>query len=152
VHSAAGPGRRRCAEMPKASSCALLLLLLGAAALGQAPQGPQTPPPRTHVQQTPPQAPPKLTAKVTPLTTPVTVRDSRGAMIHDLDREDFLVRDNGIDQKITHFEVGGDPLSVAVVVETSSRIEPLLPQIRKLGIVFTEQLLGPDGEAAVVGF
>jgi len=111
-----------------------------------------TPPPGTPVQQTPPEAAAKLTARVTLVTTPVTVRDAHGAMIHNLDREDFLVRDNGVDQQITHFEVGGDPLSVVVVVETSSRIDPLLPQIRKLGIVFTEQVLGPEGEAAVVGF
>jgi VWFA-related protein len=111
-----------------------------------------TPPPGIRVQQTPPEALSKLTARVTLVTTPVTVRDSRGAMVHSLDREDFLVRDNGVDQKITHFEVGGDPLSIAVVVETSSRIEPLLPQIRKLGIIFTEQIMGPEGEAAVIGF
>jgi len=38
------------------------------------------------------------------------------------------------------------------VVETSSRIAPLLPQINKAGIVLTDQVMGADGEAAVVGF
>jgi VWFA-related protein len=138
--------------MARTLSCAALLLLLGAAGFGQAPEGPMAPVPGTRVQPTPPEVLAKLTARVTLVTTPVTVRDSRGIMVHSLDREDFVVRDNGVDQKITHFEVGGDPVSIAVVVETGSHIEPLLPQIRKLGIVFTEQIMGPEGEAAVIGF
>ena len=111
-------------------------------------------PPRagTPVQQTPPEALAKITARVTLVSTPVTVRDSRGSMIHDLDQQDFVVTDNGVPQKITHFDVGGDPLSIVVVVETSSRVDPLLPQLRKLGSIFTEQVMGPDAEAAVLGF
>jgi len=73
-------------------------------------------------------------------------------MIHSLDQQDFVITDNDIPQKIIHFEVGGDPLSIVVAVETSTRIDPLLPQLRKLGILFTEQVLGPEAEAAVIGF
>jgi len=39
-----------------------------------------------------------------------------------------------------------------ILVETSSRIEPLLPEIRKTGILLTQTVMGPTGEAAVVGF
>jgi VWFA-related protein len=55
-------------------------------------------------------------------------------------------------QEIRHFDLGGDPLSVVILIETSSRIEPLLPEIRKTGILFTQTVMGPSGEAAVVGF
>ena len=120
--------------------------------LAQAPEGPQTPRPDISIQQTPPEVLNKLTARVTLITTPVTVRDQGGAMIHSLDPQDFLVTDNGSPQKITHFEVGGDPLSIVVAVETSTRVDPMLPQLRKLGILFTEQVLGPEAEAAVIGF
>jgi len=41
------------------------------------------------------------------------------------------VTDNGVTQRITHFDLGGDPLSLVFVVETSSRIAPLLPQITR---------------------
>ena len=37
-------------------------------------------------------------------------------------------------------------------METSSRIEPLLPEVRKTGIILTQTVIGPEGEAAVVGF
>jgi len=130
----------------------LVLLIWSAPAFAQAPEGPLAPRPGTQVQQTPPEVLAKLTARVTLVTTPVTVRDVRGEMIHDLEERDFQISDNGAAQKIIHFEVGGDPLSIVVVMETSSRVDPMLAQMRKLGSIFTEQVMGPEGEAAVLGF
>src|SRR5215467_1188350 len=130
----------------------LLPFLAATPLLAQAPEGPQQPRPGTVIQQTPPEALTKLTARVTLVNTPVTVRDERGRMIHDLDQQDFRITDNGVPQKITHFEVGGDPISVVILVETSSRVDPFLPQLRKTGILFTEQVMGPEAEAAVIGF
>lgn len=139
-------------EMMRGCGLPLLMLLWSAAVYAQAPEGPMAPRPGAQVQQTPPEVLAKLTARVTLVTTPVTVRDARGAMIHDLEERDFQISDNGARQKITHFEVGGDPLSIVVVMETSSRVDPMLPQMRKLGSIFTEQVMGPEGEAAVIGF
>jgi len=34
---------------------------------------------------------------------------------------------------------------MVILVETSSRIEPLLPQVRKTGILFTQTVNGPTG-------
>jgi VWFA-related protein len=55
-------------------------------------------------------------------------------------------------QQIADFGLGGDPLSVVFLVETSARIGPLMPGIQKTGIVFAETVMGLTGEAAVVGF
>jgi VWFA-related protein len=130
---------------------ALLVVLLFAAALllAQAPTGPLPPKPGVPVQQ-----PPKneIKVQVALVTTPVTVRDSRGDMVHNLEAKDLRVTDQGIAQKISHFDLGGDPISLVILVETSSRIEPLAPEIRKTGILFTQTVMGPTGEAAVVGF
>ena len=132
---------------------AFLFSLLAANALfAQAPEGPIQPQPGTKIQPTPPEALAKITARVTLVNTPVTVRDSNGAMIHDLEQQDFIVTDNGVRQKITHFEIGGDPISLVVLIETSSRVDPFLPQLRKTGILLSEQVMGPDAEAAVIGF
>jgi len=73
-------------------------------------------------------------------------------MVHNLEARDFKVTDNGVAQQISHFDLGGDPISMVILVETSSRIEALLPEIRKTGILFTQTVMGPTGEAAVVGF
>jgi len=128
----------------------LLALLFAATRLvAQAPTGPLPPKPGVPVQQ-----PPKneIKVQVALVTTPVTVRDGRGEMVHDLEAKDFRVTDHGIAQKISHFDLGGDPISLVILVQTGSRIEPLAPQIRKTGILFTQTVMGPTGEAAVVGF
>ncbi len=129
----------------------LLLAMLAAAGplLGQAPTGPLPPRPGVPVQQAPKN---EIKVQVALVTTPVTVRDSRDDMIHDLEARDFQVTDNGIPQIISHFDLGGDPLSLVFLMETSSRIEPLMPEIRKTGILFTQTVMGQTGEAAVLGF
>lgn len=128
----------------------LLLSVPVAQLRAQSPSGPLAPQPGSPIQQAPQQ--PKIVSRVALVNTPVTVRDAKGEMVHDLDQKDFRVTDNGIPQKITHFDLGGDPLSLVILVETSSRVEPLLPELRKTGILLTETVMGPDGEAAVVGF
>jgi VWFA-related protein len=121
--------------------------------MAQAPEGPlPPPPPGSKIQPTPPEALAKISARVTLVNTPVTVRDANGAMLHDLDEKDFVITDNGVPQKITHFDVGGDPVSLVILVETSSRIDSFLPQLRKTGILLSEQVMGPEAEAAVIGF
>ena len=73
-------------------------------------------------------------------------------MVHNLEKKDFHVTDNGVEQQISHFDLGSEPISVVVVVETSSRIEAILPQIRRTGTLLTQTVMGPSGEGAIVGF
>jgi VWFA-related protein len=117
-------------------------------AWAQAPEGPMTPQPGVPIQKGP--APIKIHSVL--VNTPVTVRNEKGEMVHDLEESDFRITDNGAQQKITHFNLGGDPISLVVVVETSSRIASILPQIRKSGILISQTVTGPTGEGAVLGF
>jgi VWFA-related protein len=131
----------------------LVVLLAGTGGLrAQAPEGPIAPKPGQPVQQAPPDVQAKLKVRVALVNLPVTVRDPKGEMVHDLDAKDFRIADNGVEQKISHFDLGGDPLSLIILIETSSRIDPILPEMRKTGILFTQTVIGPEGEAAVVGF
>jgi VWFA-related protein len=132
-----------------------LLAVIGAMAsvwplAAQSPTGPIAPQAGVAVQQPPAQA--KIGVSVALVNTPVTVRDSKGQMIHTLDAKDFRVTDNGVPQHILHFDMGGDPLSLVVLVETSSRVDAMLPQIRKSGIVITQTVVGATGEAAIISF
>ena len=131
---------------------ALLLAFVGASVRAQAPSGPIAPKPGAEVQQPPNDTQAKVRVQVSLVNTPVTVRDSRGDMVHDLEARDFKITDNGVAQRISHFDLGGDPLSLVILLQTSSRIEPLLPQVRKTGILFTQTVMGPTGEVAVVSF
>jgi VWFA-related protein len=131
---------------------ALLLALAEAPARAQAPVGPLPPKPGAEVQQPPSVTQATVKVQVALVNMPVTVRDGRGDMVHDLEARDFQVTDNGVGQRIAHFDLGGDPVSMVILLQTSSRIEPLLPQVRKTGILFTQTVMGPTGEAAVVTF
>lgn len=131
---------------------AALFMACCVSVFGQASEGPQTPAAGTQIQQPPKDAQNKLVSHVTLVNTPVTVRDSRGHMITSLVAGDFQVTDDGVRQTVSHFDVGGDPISLVVLFETSSRVEPLLPALQKTGILITETVMGPNGEAALVGF
>jgi VWFA-related protein len=127
------------------------LISTGMRVRAQAPSGPIPPKPGMDVQQAPKDMP-KVIVQVALVNTPVTVRDSRGEMVHNLEAREFQITDNGVAQQISHFDMGGDPISLVILIETSLRIEALLPQVRKTGILFTQTVMGPNGEAAVVGF
>ena len=138
--------------MPRhAGKCTLLLSLafcISGRSIAQGPQGPMTPPPGVAIQQ----PPTPIRVKVTLVDTPVVVRNAKGEMVHNLDAKDFQVTDNGQLQQITHFDLGGDPISMVVLVETSSRVSALLPALRKTGTLITQTVMGPTGVAALLSF
>src|SRR5271166_2665820 len=88
------------------------LILCGTRLHAQAPEGPMIPAPGVTVQQAPPQ--PKFKVQTILVSVPVTVRNVNGEMVHNLESKDFHVTDNGAEQRITHFEMGGEPMSLVV--------------------------------------
>lgn len=114
----------------------------------------QAPPPVTRqpAAQAPQARESRIRKRVLLVNVPVTVTNAKGELSLDLDTKDFEISDNGVPQKISFLELGSPPLSIVLLVETSSRIDPLLPDMRKTGILFSDALMGPDDEAAVVGF
>jgi len=124
-------------------------LVAANAALAQGPSGPIPPKPGQAVQKPPDQS---IRVRVNLVNTPVVVHDARGELILDLDESNFRVFDNGVQQKLEGFDMGGGPLSVVIVMETSSHIQPLLPALRRTGVLFTETVVGENGDAAVIGY
>ncbi len=129
----------------------LLALLFAGAGFAQAPPGPLPPKPGTKVQPAPPEKA-QIRVKVSLVSAPVTVRDKSGEMVMDLEKKDFRVFDNAVEQSVEDYDLGGDPISLVIVAETSSRIEALLPAVRRTGILLTESVVGLTGEAAGVAF
>jgi VWFA-related protein len=86
------------------------------------------------------------------VTAPVTVINSKGDYVFDLQEKDFEVLDNGVRQHIEQFSLEQHPLAAVIVVEANSTSEPLLNEVRPLGPVFSNLMLGPQGEAAVVTY
>ena len=133
---------------PIAILTAALVLMVGArAASAQAPPGPITAP--AQIQE-----PPKAAVRVQVdwVSTPVTVRNSKGELELNLAEKDFRVFQDGVEQKIEHFDLGGDPLSIVIVVETSSRVEPLLPAVRNTAVLFSQDVMPGNVQAAIVAY
>ena len=93
-----------------------------------------------------------IRVKVNVVNTPVVVRNATGELALDLTEKSFRVFDNGLEQTIVGFEMGGAPLSLAIVLENSSRIEALLPEVRRMGNLLAQAVLGENGDAAVIGY
>lgn len=126
-------------------------------ALPQAPSGPLAPKPGQAIQKAPQQAAQKpldqsIRVRVDLVNAPVVVRNAQGELVLDLVEKNFRIFDNGVEQKLEAFDMGGAPLSVVVVMESSSRIEPLFPALRRTGVLFTETVVGENGDAAVIGY
>jgi Ca-activated chloride channel homolog len=119
-----------------------------------APAGPLHPRPGVQPEQISPAEQQKhaIRVRVNEVTAPVIVRDPKGEMVFDLQKDNFRVYDNGAEQKIEHFDVGGDPLSIVLVIEASSHIQPMFPSIKHAGIVFSEAVMAQTSEAAVISY
>ncbi len=93
-----------------------------------------------------------IRVRVNVVNTPVVVRDSKGNLVLNLMENNFRILDNGVLQAVEGFDMGGAPISLAIVIENSSRVEALLPAIDRTGSLFTQTVLGEDGEAAVITY
>ena len=124
-------------------------MLVSGTGVARQTQGPITPRPGTPAQQ-PPQG--AIRVQVALVRAPVTVTNSDGEPVLNLQQKDFHIFYNGVEQKIEALDLGGEKLSAVLVFETSSRVAPLLPAIQKSAIVFTQTLVGPSGDAAVLSY
>jgi len=93
-----------------------------------------------------------IKVRVNDVIVPVTVLNSKGEMIFDLTKDNFHIYDNDVEQTIEQFDIGGDRLAVALVMETSSRIQMMAPAIRGMGSVFTETVMALEGKAANISY
>jgi VWFA-related protein len=59
-----------------------------------------------------------------------TVKDKAGQIMDGLEKKDFIVKEDGAEQKVDHFSRDELPLAVALVVDTSGSIKPYLEPLR----------------------
>jgi len=112
-----------------------LAAFLASSAPGQAPNE-SVPPPQVAE---PPLAKNQIRIRANEVIVPVTVTDRNSELVFDLSQKDFQVFDNGVEQTIDHWDLGGDPLAVALVLETSSHIQAMMPVIHSMGSEWWEQ-------------
>lgn len=85
------------------------------------------------------------------VTVPVTVLDRNGRFIPDLQKQDFHVYEDGIEQEIAYFVPTETPFTVVLMLDTSASTWSKLGQIKDAAKAFVEQLR-PDDQVGVISF
>lgn len=82
-----------------------------------------------------------------------TVSDKRGALVTDLHRENFEVRENGRKQQIRYFAREIDlPLTMAVLMDVSGSVREAIAAEREATGRFFDAVLRPSDHALLLGF
>jgi VWFA-related protein len=81
----------------------------------------------------------------------VTVTDRNGTLVSGIQPNQFHLFDNGKEQNI-RVDVAFQPISLVIVIQCSNRTDAVLGQIKKASNLFGPQVIGEDGEAAVIAF
>jgi VWFA-related protein len=83
---------------------------------------------------------------------PTTVTDKRtGGYVNGLTAQDFELYDNGKLQKIES-DLVDQPVSVVLAVQANSEIEPVLPELRRSGVLLHGLVSGQEGDVAILAF
>jgi VWFA-related protein len=97
--------------------------------------------------------PPILSTRTTLVLVPALVRTKDGAPVFTLTAKDFVLTDDGIEQKITIDEdTGSEPLALVVVVETGGAGSRQIDTYRNLGPSIEAVIGGVPHKVAVVEF
>ncbi len=81
------------------------------------------------------------------ISVSATVTDRRGRFVSDLDKDDFLVYEDGVPQTLTHFSRERVPVSLGIVLDTSGSMEgERMAAARSALDRFLFDLLGADDE------
>jgi VWFA-related protein len=85
------------------------------------------------------------------VTVPVSVTDRDGRYIPDLQKEDFHLYEDGVEQQIAYFATTEKPFTVVLMLDTSASTWSKLGQIKDAALAFVDQLR-PDDQVMVVSF
>lgn len=85
------------------------------------------------------------------VTVPVSVRDRDGRFIPDLQKQDFKIYEEGIEQEIAYFAPTETPFTVLLMIDTSASTWSKLRQIKAAAKTFVQQLR-PEDQVGVISF
>jgi len=85
------------------------------------------------------------------VTVPVSVMDRDGRYVPNLNKEDFRIWEDGVEQQVAFFASVDKPFSVVLMLDTSPSTQFRLEDIQDAAITFVNQLR-PDDKVMVVSF
>lgn len=98
-----------------------------------------------------PEEAPLFRAFTRQVIAPTTVTDRNGNYVPNLQPHEFRLFDKGKLQKIT-IENSTVPMSMVVCIQANNTVESVLPNIRKIGLLLENTVLGEAGQAAIIAF
>ena len=133
---------------PRLRACQGALLLVSGVVLATSPSmmiSQENPPPA--------QAPQTLKVSSEVVNVLAIVKDKKGRLIPDLDKDDFGVTEDNVPQEIRYFSKQTDtPLTLGILVDTSPSQQRVLPLEQEQGKAFIRQVLRPKDIAFVLHF
>ena len=94
---------------------------------------------------------PTISKTVNVVSLLATVHDKDGQVVKNLTKEDFVLLEDGVPQKITYFSEETDlPLTIGLLVDTSRSQTEVLEQERRASYTFLDQVLRESKDQAFV--
>ncbi|MER3633000.1 MAG: hypothetical protein C4325_13310, partial [Blastocatellia bacterium] len=85
------------------------------------------------------------------VTIPVSVLDRNGRFVSDLQKNDFQILENGIQQKVEYFQTVEQPFTVVLLIDVSPSTQFRIDEIQDAAIDFVNQLR-PNDRVMVIAF
>lgn len=92
-----------------------------------------------------------IRVNTTLVTIPVSVMDRDGRYVPNLQKEEFRIWEDGVEQEVAFFQSVDKPFSVVLMLDTSPSTQFRLEEIQDAAISFVNQLR-PDDKVMVVSF
>src|SRR5690242_17037489 len=96
------------------------------------------------------QAPARISVPSRIVNVPVTVKDSRGELVPDLEKRDFRIFQDGVEQQVQFFSSDPIPISAVILLDDNLPNRPAEQVQRSLDSIAAG--FGPRDEVAVVRF
>jgi len=143
-----------------ASLLTLVLASSAAAAQDQAPKASNAPSDDSETYHAPSRDQSRQDETATTLKVNVevvqlffNVKDKHGALIPNLNKDNFDVLEDGKAQSIKYFKAESDlPLTLGILIDTSGSQQRVLGMEQEVGASFLENILRPKDEAFVISF
>src|ERR1022692_901949 len=112
----------------------------------------QTPKAQDKNAQDKQEKPFRIVTNVSEVPLAVTFLDGTGDFVTDIEKPEVTLMDNRMVQRIQTFEIAYRPISMVILIDTSTRVDGVIANLRTAGILFTQLVMGETGEAAVLTY
>jgi Ca-activated chloride channel homolog len=93
----------------------------------------------------------KISTSVDLVLLDVSVKDSKGGYVSDLNKDNFVIEENGIPQKITTFLNKDVPVEAGLVLDASGSMKPKRTEVNNAGLTFVDAS-NPQDQIFVLDF